>query len=510
MINCHSKTTLMEWNFLKRSEPWQEAAGDFLCALLFATQQSCTACPQLLLCIFVCKKGEKMDQTYMKEKPIVPLVISMAIPMTISMLVNSLYNIIDSYYVARISEQAMTALSLVYPAQNLLTAVTVGFGIGTNAMIAYSLGAGLPKQADTAATLGLLGNILHGLLISVLCIFGMSAFVGHFTEDAEIVALGTQYARIVFLFGTANAAAISYEKMFQSIGRMKVSMVSMLVGCIVNIVLDPVMIFGFGPVPSMGIAGAAWATGIGQLVSLLIYLFVYDRDLPTMPVRISLRRMHQTGPVLRRIYSVGIPAALNLALSSVMITVLNGILAVYSASYVLVLGAYYKLQTFIYLTANGIVQGMRPICSYNYGAGELKRLKGIFRTGLLMVTAVMVIGTVFCFVIPNRLIGIFASNKETIALGRNALLIIARGFVISGISVTISGVLEGLGKGAESLAISLVRYIAVLLPLSFLLSAMIGADGVWHAFWITEIIAALLSLLLFRRIIKRIERELSR
>ena len=205
-----------------------------------------------------------MDQTFMKERPIVPLVISMAIPMTISMLVNSLYNIIDSYYVARISEQAMTALSLVYPAQNLLIAVTVGYGIGMNAVIAYSLGAGLQKQANTAATLGLLGNILHGILISVLCILGMSAFVGRFSDNADIIRLGTEYARIVFLFGVPNAAAISYEKMFQAIGRMKVSMISMLIGCLVNIVLDPLMIFGFGPIPAMGIAGAAWATGIGH------------------------------------------------------------------------------------------------------------------------------------------------------------------------------------------------------------------------------------------------------
>lgn len=450
-----------------------------------------------------------MDQTFMKERPIVPLVISMAIPMTISMLVNSLYNIIDSYYVAKISEQAMTALSLVYPAQNLLVAVTVGFGIGMNAVIAYSLGAGLKKQADTAATLGLLGNILHGLLISMLCIFGMSAFVGRFSSDPDIIRLGSEYARIVFLFGVPNAAAIAYEKMFQAIGRMKVSMVSMLVGCLVNIFLDPIMIFGFGPVPAMGISGAAWATGIGQVVSLLIYLAVYYKDLANIPVRIAPLHMQKTGHVLGKIYGIGIPAALNLALSSLMITVLNGILAVYSASYVLVLGAYYKLQTFIYLTANGIVQGMRPICSYNYGAGELKRLKAIFRTGLVLVTAVMSIGTLFCILIPEKLIGIFASNADTIALGRKALLIICRGFIVSGVSVTISGVLEGLGKGAESLVISLTRYIVVLLPIAYVLSACaMGAAGVWHAFWVTELIAAVLSVLLFRHTMTKVEREI--
>ena len=178
-----------------------------------------------------------MDQSFMKEKPVMPLVITMAIPMTISMLVNSLYNIIDSFYVAKISEQAMTALSLVYPAQNLLIAVTVGFAIGMNAVISYYLGAGLKKLADTTATLGLFFNILHSFLIGMLCIIGMPAFLGRFSSDPEILRLGTQYARIVFLFAVPNGAGVSYEKMFQAIGRMKVSMVSMLVGCIVNIIL---------------------------------------------------------------------------------------------------------------------------------------------------------------------------------------------------------------------------------------------------------------------------------
>ena len=419
-----------------------------------------------------------MDQSFMKEKAVMPLVISMAIPMTISMLVNSLYNIIDSFYVAKISEQAMTALSLVYPAQNLLTAVTVGFAIGVNAVIAYYLGAGLKKLADTAATLGLIFNILHGFLIGTICIVGMPAFLGRFSSDSEIIHLGTQYANIVFLFGIPIGAGVSYEKTFQAIGRMKVSMVSMLV-----------------------------ATGIGQVVSLVIYLAVYFKDLDNIPVRISLKNLTESGRTLKKMYGIGIPAALNLALPSFMITVLNGILAAYSASYVLVLGAYYKLQTFIYLTGNGIVQGMRPICGYNYGAGEYKRVKDIFKAGLELISVVMLAGTVLCFLIPDQLIGIFTSNEETIALGKEALLIICRGFVISGVSVTISGVLEGLGKGVESLVISLVRYLVVILPLAFLFSRFQGASGVWQAFWVTEIVAALLAMVLFKRIMGKISKE---
>ena len=404
-----------------------------------------------------------MDQSFMKEKAVMPLVISMAIPMTISMLVNSLYNIIDSFYVAKISEQAMTALSLVYPAQNLLTAVTVGFAIGVNAVIAYYLGAGLKKLADTAATLGLIFNILHGFLIGTICIVGMPAFLGRFSSDSEIIHLGTQYANIVFLFGIPIGAGVSYEKTFQAIGRMKVSMV--------------------------------------------IYLAVYFKDLDNIPVRISLKNLTESGRTLKKMYGIGIPATLNLALPSFMITVLNGILAAYSASYVLVLGAYYKLQTFIYLTGNGIVQGMRPICGYNYGAGEYKRVKDIFKAGLELISVVMLAGTVLCFLIPDQLIGIFTSNEETIALGKEALLIICRGFVISGVSVTISGVLEGLGKGVESLAISLVRYLVVILPLAFLFSRFQGASGVWQAFWVTEIVAALLAMVLFKRIMGKISKE---
>lgn len=220
-----------------------------------------------------------------------------------------------------------------------------------------------------------------------------------------------------------------------------------------------------------------------------------------------MKNLQDSGKTLKKIYGIGIPAALNLALPSFMIMVLNGILAAYSASYVLVLGAYYKLQTFIYLTGNGIVQGMRPICGYNYGAGEYKRVKAIFKAGLELISVVMLAGTVLCLLIPDRLIGIFTSNQETVLLGKEALLIICRGFILSGVSVTISGVFEGLGKGVESLLISLIRYLVVLLPLAFLFSRFQGAAGVWQAFWVTELVAAVLSIVLFGRVMEKISKE---
>ena len=433
----------------------------------------------------------------MKEKPVMPLVITMAIPMTISMLVNSLYNIIDSFYVAKISEQAMTALSLVYPAQNLLIAVTVGFAIGMNAVISYYLGAGMKKLADTTATLGLFFNILHSLLIGMLCIIGMPAFLGRFSSDPETLRLSTQYAGIVFLFAIPNGAGISYEKMFQAIGRMKVSMISMLVGCIVNIILDPLMIFGIGPFPEMGMAGAAYATGIGQSICLLSY--VVFAILRPLPIRFTAANLKPQGKLVAGVYAVGIPATLNMALPSFLISALNGILAPFSDKYILVLGAYYKLQTFIYLTANGIIQGIRPLVSFNYGAGEHRRVQEIFRTTLYLTMGVMVVGVILCLTIPGGLIGLFTSKADTIAIGVTALHIICVGFIVSAVSVTCCGVLEALGAGVSSLMISLLRYLVVIIPAAMLLSRVWGAKGVFAALPVTEFITAVAAILIYRR-----------
>ena len=441
-----------------------------------------------------------MNQTFMKEKPVFPLVVSMALPMTISMLVNALYNIVDSYFVAKISEDAMTALSLVFPVQNLVTAVGVGVAIGINAVIAFYLGAQEQEHADKTASLGVFLNAIHGLILTIVCIGFMKSFLGMFTNSSSIIGLGLNYSYITMLFCVPLTIGVSYEKIFQSVGRMKVSMVAMACGCIANIILDPIMIFGIGFVPAMGIRGAAIATGIGQLISLGIYLVMYR--LRPIPVKISWKYMKMDKNLIKRIYSIGIPASLNMALPSFLITALNGILASFSQSYVLVLGAYYKLQTFLYLTGNGVLQGMRPLIGYNYGAGEYKRVRKIFETGLGLIASVMVIGTVLCLAIPAQLIGIFTANQETIAYGVTALRIISIGFVASTVSVTVSGALEGLGKGVESLVINVLRYIAIILPIAWGLSQAIGANGVWHAFWITEIIMAVISYVIYRRTTK--------
>ena len=433
----------------------------------------------------------------MKDRPILPLVLSMSLPMVLSMTVASLYNIVDSYYVARISEDAMTALSLVYPIQNLINAVTIGFSIGANAVISYHLGAQNQEKANAAAAQSLLWNGLHGLVLTLVCIAVMPVFLSLFTQSAAVMDLGVRYSRVAFAFSVFVGVSMSMEKIFQAAGRMVMTMVCMLAGCVCNIVLDPVLIFGYGPFPEMGIEGAALATGIGQVLSLALY-FVCNAIRP-LPLRLLPSKTMWDGAIARKMYAIGIPATLNLALPSLLISCLNVILAAFSQVYVLVLGVYYKLQTFLYLPANGIVQGMRPIIGYNFGAKEYGRVAKIYRVALLLSAAIMAVGTALCWAIPDQLIGLFSENAETIAAGSTALRLISIGFVISSVSVISSGALEGLGMGGPSLAISLLRYVALILPLAFVLSRFFGASGVWHAFWVTEFLTAGVSYALYRR-----------
>ena len=274
-------------------------------------------------------------------------------------------------------------------------------------------------------------------------------------------------------------------------------MFSMMAGCVANIILDPLMIFGIGPFPAMGIQGAAYATGIGQCLTLAVYLLLFW--LRPIPVKVQPGYLKKEGTLIGRLYRIGVPATLNTALPSVQISVLNQILSGFSGQYVLVLGIYYKLQTFIYLSANGIVQGIRPLVGFNAGAGEKKRVQDIFRTSLFLIMGIMLVGTVIAWVCPVQLFSLFARDAEAIRMGAGALRIISIGFVISSVSVTCSGVLEGLGKGTASLWISLTRYIVLMLPLAFLFSQIFGAGGVWYAFAVTEWLAAALAFFIWKR-----------
>lgn len=432
----------------------------------------------------------------MKEKPVLPLVLKMALPMVISMLVNSLYNIVDSFFVAQVSEDAMTAISIVYPLQNLANAVGVGFGVGINAAVAYYLGAGNGKAANRSATLGIILSALHGIVLAGICVLFIRPFISMFTDSEEIVAYGLDYFYIVIAFAPVLTLGMAFEKVLQATGKMKTTMFCMAIGAVANIILDPIFISGLGAIPAMGVFGAALATGIGQTLSLISYIAVFL--LAKIPVRLRLERRGEE-KICRKLYYVGIPASLNLALPSFMITVLNAILAAFAEVYVLILGVYYKLQTFIYFTISGIVQGIRPLISYNLGAGRKDRVIGIFKVTLLLSLGVMVIGTILCLAIPKQLMDIFTDTPQTMEQGAVALRIISAGFIVSAISVVVSGTFEALGKGMPSLIISLLRYIAIL-PIALIMSYLFQAAGVWHSFWITELLSAVVSCILFWRL----------
>lgn len=404
-----------------------------------------------------------MEQQFMKEKKIFPLVLSMSLPMVLSMLVNSLYNIVDSYFIARVSESAMAALSLVYPIQIIITAISVGLGIGVNAMISYFLGANDPENASTTTSWGIVLSIVHGLILTIVCTAIMPHFLAMFTKNKEVISLGITYSNIAFAFSITVTIGIALEKIFQA----------------------------------MGMAGAALATGIGQALSALAYILFYFIE--PLPVKIRFRNLHFQGAIIGKIYAIGIPAALNMALPSILISALNGILSTFADAYVVALGAYYKLQTFIYLPANGIIQGIRPLVGYNYGAGEYKRVRNIFYTALALASAIMLAGLLLCWIAPEMLMQIFTSTPETIAIGTKALRIISLGFIFSCVSVICCGALEGLGAGMPSLCISLLRYLVIILPAALLFTHYQGAVGVWIAFPFTEILTACFAWIIYQQ-----------
>lgn len=451
---------------------------------------------QIIVWLFLYIGGLCMEHSMMKTKPILPLIAMMSLPAVISMMVNSLYNIIDSFFVAMISEEAFTAVSLVFPVQNFVNAVSIGFGVGLNAVISFFMGARQEDLAHTAATHGMVLSVIHGMVLMIGCIWVMPSFLRMFTANEEIISLGITYANIVFAFSVVITIDLAYEKMFQAVGRMKVSMVSLILGCLTNIMGDPILIFGWGPIPAMGITGAALATGLGQVVSLLVYLGVQRYQ----PLQVHISRAYLTWHVDldKKIYSIGIPAILNMALPSILVSALNAIFAGYSTVYVVILGIYYKLQTFLYMPTNGIIQGIRPLVGYNFGAKCYDRVKKLYEVTLIINAVIMLIGMVVCLCIPHVLIGAFSDNTETIQHGATALRCVSFGFVLSAVSITSSGALEGLGKGMPSLWISLLRYIIIIIPAAYGCCYLWGPDAVWHAFWIAEAVTAICAYGIYR------------
>ncbi len=435
-----------------------------------------------------------VKNTFMKTKPIFPLLVSMAVPMMLSMLIQSLYNIVDSIYVSRLGTDALTAVSLAYPLQNITTSVSVGIGVGITSAISIHLGAQNQEKANRAATIGIALTVLHCLLFIVAGILVTRPFLKLFTDDPAILSDACDYTYIVLCLSFGCLLQVTMEKIFQGIGEMRLTMYLLASGCIINIILDPILIFGLLGFPAMGVKGAAIATVIGQICAFLLYVVVYRKK--KLAICIHPKYLCLDKRIILQIYSVGIPSSIMMTLPSILVSILNRILASFSSVYVAVLGVYFKLQTFIYMPANGLVQGLRPILGYNYGAGEVKRVKSSIRYSLLMTAGLMLLGTLLSLLVPSQILSMFDADEELMQAGVTALRVISLGFLVSTVGIVYSGTFEALGKGRQSLTISLLRQFLLTIPLGYLFSKIWGPVGVWAAFPVGELTASIVAVFL--------------
>ena len=440
---------------------------------------------------------ETLTGNKLLDQPISSLLLSMSLPMMLSMVVQSLYNIVDSIFVARLGIQALTAVSYVFPLQNMVLSLAVGFGVGINAVIAMNLGSGNHEKANQTATLGMALTVLHGLLFILLGCFVPRPFLQLFTDDAQVIGWGCQYAGIVFVFSMGYLLQVSMEKIFQSVGEMLITMVLLASGSIINIILDPILIFGWFGFPAFGVAGAAMATVIGQTAAFFFYLVAYKKK--KLMVQIHPRYLQWTGQLVWKLYYIGIPAAITMALPSILAGALNKVLSAYGDVYVAVMGIYFKLQTFLYMPSNGIVQGLRPIISCNFGARRYDRMWEAIKRSIAAVAGIMAFGMVLCWLWPEQIMALFDDDVVLLAVGVQALPIISLGFLVSAVGVIASGVMEALGRGMASLLISLLRQFLLTVPLAWILAEWSGINGVWMALPLAEALAFLCaSLLLWR------------
>lgn len=442
-------------------------------------------------------------ENIMGTKKVMPLLISMSVPPMISMLIQALYNIVDSMYVARVSEDALTAVSIAFPLQNLIIAVSCGFGIGLSSCVARALGAKDEKEVTSAATHGFLLSGVHWLLFVLMGLFVTGPFLGNFTDSPQIYEMSCQYTQIVLCFSIGSMYHLYAEKLFQATGSMVLPMIFQGAGAIFNIILDPIFIFGWFGIPAMGVKGAAIATVASQILAAALSMIFFLKKCTS--VRIHLKGFRFEKNMLWKIYTVAIPSAIMMSLPSVLVAALNSVLSAFSATAIAVFGLYIKIQTFVYMPANGVIQGMRPIMSYNYGAGNRKRMKETLKASLEAAGVIMTLGTVLFMAFPQGIMQLFNANAEMLEIGVPMLRIIAIGFIISTVGCVLSGAFEALGKGVQSLVVSLLRQLIIIIPLSAVLSKTAGLYGVWATFPAAELIAAVIGCSLYRNFMKKLK-----
>lgn len=437
----------------------------------------------------------------LESMPMPRLVMNMSLPLMVSLLVQSLYNIVDSIFVAKLSEAALTATSLAFPAQLLMIAVGVGTGVGVNALLSRSIGAKEEAMVRKTAATGLVLVLVSAAVFLVFGLFFTDTFVRAFTDDGQIAAYGAQYLSVCLVFCAGSLLATMFQRFLQASGDAFCSMLSLIAGALTNIILDPIMIFGLLGFPRLEVLGAAVATVIGQWVSALTAMGLNTVRNPA--VKLSFRGFRLDWAVIGKIYKVGFPTIVTQAIGSIMVAAVNAILMPFSSTAVAFFGVYYKLQSFLFMPMNGLGQAAIPIVGYSYGAKRFDRVRAAIRTILPIAVGIALAATVLFFVLPGQLLSLFSPSPEMLEIGIPALRIISPTFALASVTVVLGYSMSGLGTGVINMLGTALRQLILLVPLIYLFARFFGVGYAWYAMWISETAAALYAVLAAKRVIKK-------
>jgi len=441
---------------------------------------------------------ENLPENKMGIMPIRRLLITMSAPMMLSMLVQALYNIVDSIFVAQINENALTAVSLAFPIQNLMIAVGSGTGVGINALLSRSLGEKNKVNASKAATNGIFLTLLSCMAFVFFGLFGVRAFYEAQTDVVEIIQYGREYLIVCSTFSFALFGQMTFERLLQSTGKTFYTMITQALGAVVNIILDPILIFGYFGLPEMGVLGAAVATVIGQTVAML--LAIYFNFAKNHEIKLEFKKFRPEAAVITRIYAVGIPSIIMISIGSVMIFWMNKILLSFTPTAAAVFGVFFRMQSFVFMPVFGLNNGMIPIIAYNLGAQKKARLIKTIKLSVLYAVCIMLAGFIVFQLVPDKLLLLFNASAEMLAIGIPALRIISISYVFAGYCIVAGAVFQAMGNGMLSLNVSLARQIGVLLPAAYLLAKSGSVNLVWWAIPIAEIASVTFSVIFMKRI----------
>ena len=442
---------------------------------------------------------EHIKENKMGSMNIKRLILTMSAPIVVSMMVQSLYNVVDSIFVAQISEEAITAVSMAFPFQQLMMSVGIGTAIGVNSLLARNLGAKQFSQVNKIANNGLLLAFLSFIAFFMMGLLLSDKLITIQTDNQEIISHGPVYLRICLMGSLGIFTHLMFERLLQATGKTMYTMIAQISGALMNIILDPIMIFGWFGMPAMGLAGAALATVISQYIGALVVAYLCIRK--EKDIDIGFRYMKPDFKIIRDIYAVGIPSIIMISISSVTIFSMNQILAKFSITAVALLGIYFKLQSFIFMPVFGLNNGIIPIVGYNYGAGNKERMRETIFLGMRYAVTIMLIGTLIMMVFPDKLLGMFNASDKMMDIGRVAFRIICISFPFAAISIISIGVFQAIGKGTLSMIISIIRQLVVLVPLAYLFSLTGNLSMVWWSVIIAELVAVSICVRNIRKII---------